>query len=124
MRTGNRLLVNGDEPTVDQGEHYGRLITYNPDDERFYVHAPGEGKTAPEDSGGGGVIGTYAADPVHRTRGWNNALECARRASLHGDKLLVAEPGAPRRLRHSFSPIEPCKICNADSCREKRPGLG
>lgn len=27
---------------VNQGEHFGHRITYNPDDARFYVHAPGE----------------------------------------------------------------------------------
>lgn len=113
------FIANGwDTPAVSHGEHHGRLITYNPDDERFYVHALGEGRIDPEDSGGMGVIGTYAADPLHRQRGWINALQCARRASLHGDKLRVREPGGVQRLRHSFSPLEPCKICNADGCNQ------
>lgn len=27
---------------ANQGEHFGHRITYNPDDARFYVHAPGD----------------------------------------------------------------------------------
>jgi hypothetical protein len=121
MATKHSLQMDGDTPAINQGEHHGRLITYNPDDERFYVHAPNEGKAHPDDSGGAGVLGMYAADPVHRQRGWINALQCARRASIHGDNVLSSEPGRIQRLRHSFSPTEPCKVCNAEGCRERPP---
>jgi hypothetical protein len=121
MKLKHLLKVNGGEHEIEQGEHYGRTISYNPDDERFYVHAPGEGRTRLEDSGGLGVIGTFAADPTHRKRGWSNALQCARRASVNGDKLITVDPAQPRRLRHSRSRTKRCAVCNADACKEPWP---
>ena len=34
---GKRLLMNGTEPMVDQGEWHGWKMSWNPDDGRFYV---------------------------------------------------------------------------------------
>jgi hypothetical protein len=54
----HKRIMNGDEPAVDQGEHYGWRISWNPDDGRYYVEAVGR-ETA-----------TFAE--------WRNAIQYAR----------------------------------------------
>ncbi len=39
-----RIYADG-EPEVEQGKHHGFILSWNPDDNRYYVHAPDEDKT-------------------------------------------------------------------------------
>jgi hypothetical protein len=57
----------GGQVAIDQGEHHGHPITYNPDDERFYVHRPGT-------TNGTEILGGFSG-----SRGFSNALQFARR---------------------------------------------
>lgn len=54
---------NGD-PVVDQGLIHDYPITFNPDDELFYVHAP-------DTTDGTNVLGRF--------KDWRNAVQFARR---------------------------------------------
>ena len=57
----------GNEICVDQGIVHGHPASYNPDDDRFYIHEPGV-------TDGTGVLGTF--------RDWRNAVQFARRRSI------------------------------------------
>lgn len=57
--------ANG-EPLVDQGHVHGLPVSWNPDDDRFYVHKIGT-------TDGTNVLGTFSA--------WRNAVQYARRVT-------------------------------------------
>jgi hypothetical protein len=68
--TGHRLKTGPDgEPAIDQGLVHGLPCTFNPDDGRFYVHAPGT-------TDGTNVLGTF--------KDWRNAVQFARRSAGEG----------------------------------------
>jgi hypothetical protein len=52
---------------IDQGDVYGFPVTYNPDNDRFYLHSGGV-------QDGTGVLGTWAAND----RGWANLIQFVR----------------------------------------------
>lgn len=58
-----RMAPNGD-PYVDQGHVHGLPVSWNPDDDRFYVHKIGT-------TDGTNVLGTFSS--------WRNAVQFARR---------------------------------------------
>ena len=62
MTNGRRVIMNGDEPAIEQAIIGDWLITWNPDDDRFYVQH-GE---------------TVRASFARRKRGWTNALYWAK----------------------------------------------
>ena len=37
----HKRLMNGTEPAVDQGVHYGWCASWNPDDGKYYIEIPG-----------------------------------------------------------------------------------
>jgi len=51
-------------PAVHQGLVHGLPVTYNPDDDRFYIHEPGT---------------TDGTNVMARVRDWKNAVQTARR---------------------------------------------
>ena len=55
------------EPMVEQGLVHGSPATFNPDDNRFYIHAPGT-------MDGTNVLATFAD--------WRNAVQYARRRAI------------------------------------------
>jgi hypothetical protein len=65
IRTAHRLKLgaNGD-PLVDQGHVHGLPASWNPDDNRFYIHKIGT-------TDGTNVLGTFSL--------WRNAVQYARR---------------------------------------------
>ena len=65
-----RKTANG-EYAVDQGDMYGFSVSYNPDDDRFYLHGP-------DGQDGSHVIARYES----KSRGWANLLQFARRKSM------------------------------------------
>lgn len=58
---------------VEQPEVFGFPVTYNPDDERFYLHAVGA-------LDGSRVLGTFAGP-----RAWANLIQFAKRKRKDGD---------------------------------------
>ncbi len=58
----HKRLMNGMEPAVDQGEHYGFRLSWNPDDNRYYVESTL------------GATATFAE--------WRNAVQYARRNQI------------------------------------------
>jgi hypothetical protein len=58
---------------IDQGTHHGFPVSYNPDDEHFYVHAP-------DSQDGLGCLGRF--------KSWGNAMYFAKqKAKARGDSL-------------------------------------
>lgn len=66
-----RFAVNGSEGsyTVEQPVVGGWIISYNPDNDRFYVHKPTE-----DGKHGADMVATYQANKV----GWSNLLQYCR----------------------------------------------
>ena len=57
-------------PCVDQGEIHGFPVTYNPDDDRFYIHEPGT---------------TDGTNVIVARQDWRNIVQCARKLRKERD---------------------------------------
>jgi hypothetical protein len=57
------------QPAINQGEVHGHPVTFNPDDGRFYIHAPGT---------------TDGTNVLSAQREFRNAVQFARRQAAAG----------------------------------------